>query len=1145
MEPRDVVDQLNGYWLPIWQSTELPSAEQVLQFQRLVEDLPIAIAPIELRNDLDTWKEAVARVKGATARGFDGISGWELKAVPSDILQSLADLMTRCTQGMPSWFMKARVIPLSKIEGVPHAGQIRPITVLPLVYRLYAAVTCRQILWIWNQYFPESICGLLPSRGASDASYDSQMLLEKSANTAGHLSGITLDLRKCFNLMWRHIGEPLLEKLGVPGHAISLWTHSIQAMQRYWEVSGNCLGPYATERGYPEGDTHSVLIMLAVSLLWTLTLENGHQPLLQARAYADNWSWTVLQPEEHVHAARNTLHITALCGLEVDWDKTWSYANTTDACEKAQSYLAQVIPLEQVKRVHHARDLGLELRYSGQHRLGQRADRYDNAFARLKRLTFVKTSSVNKEILWLTSIFPACFHGAELCPPAKALVQKVRSAAANAIYGQSQYMSPAIALLLGTRHILDPGFQLIIQAIRAARRWLKKKTDRHRLEFYSMAAQFRGGITKVRGPASALGLYFSDIGWSLTRSGEILATPFRKLHLLNDSFTRLKTELELAWQEDFYITHTERKHLYGLPNPSRCETVQLLNQLEDEARGTVVREIAGAFQVQEQKQKWLDTTLQCPFCSQDDSRYHRLHECAAFADIRSPYQDDLDWFEREGICVAELPLVSQHEDQAAHRLMQFQEPRAEVGDEFFHLAWDRKQDKIPLYMYTDGSCRNPAAAATRAAGFAVVVDLCIDDMQRRQFANEYLVTNEFPCSLQPLAMSRVACEQTVPRAELLAIEVTTRFDAEVHTYSDSQYALDTLQKIRDGRYNTLYGKDCDVAACIQNQLRHSHHFHKIKAHQNPREVTNLLELYHVLGNAVADRCARESVDPAASAFSHSLEQRHLFQQQVRERLLHIYQFLVELHKARKLMEMSNNQLRIQQDIHEVHTTEELAFHTLQQFTLQDGEQFDTEDIATSISEFFPWGKNLTFLFQRWYDTLRWPKSERVPKSCKAGITWLELAFAFSWYVGSALPATRNNDEGQRRLLMVGTKNDSATYNLTLYDYSYCLQAMWAHYTYCLADSQQPHAKRGKNGSLLYLGYQNHAYGLSTRPVYPGQTEVIPFLAKTVSGKDNYDVQVVPHWLTDHRTWSFTEVDWEPLKQKAYIQRRNLRKKLGL
>lgn len=121
---------------------------------------------------------------------------------------------------------------------------------------------------------------------------------------------------------------------------------------------------------------------------------------------------------------------------------------------------------------------------------------------------------------------------------------------------------------------------------------------------------------------------------------------FHKVHLLHDSFARIKTELELAWQQDFYLTHTERKHLWGWNDPSRADTVCLLNQLVPSTRATVVREIAGAFQVQTQKKKWLDVGEECPYCNEPDSRRHRLHACAAFAAVREPFETDLEWFEK-------------------------------------------------------------------------------------------------------------------------------------------------------------------------------------------------------------------------------------------------------------------------------------------------------------------------------------------------------------------------------------------------------------------------------------------------------------------------------------------------------------------
>ena len=102
----------------------------------------------------------------------------------------------------------------------------------------------------------------------------------------------------------------------------------------------------------------------------------------------------------------------------------------------------------------------------------------------------------------------------------------------------------------------------------------------------------------------------------------------------------------------------------------------------------------------------------------------------------------------------------------------------------------------------------------------------------------------------------MGCEQTAPRAELVALEVATRFPGEVHTSSDCQCALDTVGRIRYDHFSQLSGKDCDVATTIREQLHSGLQFHKIKAHQDLDSISDVLQVYHALGNACADTIAK-------------------------------------------------------------------------------------------------------------------------------------------------------------------------------------------------------------------------------------------------------------------------------------------------
>ena len=111
--------------------------------------------------------------------------------------------------------MLARTVPIPKKE-VLTPENCRPITILATLYRLWGKVCARRCLQHFAQLMPRSITGMLPARGALTATYIMQTLLETQRKTDVNITGLTLDLRKCFNLLNRSKVQLLLHALGIP-----------------------------------------------------------------------------------------------------------------------------------------------------------------------------------------------------------------------------------------------------------------------------------------------------------------------------------------------------------------------------------------------------------------------------------------------------------------------------------------------------------------------------------------------------------------------------------------------------------------------------------------------------------------------------------------------------------------------------------------------------------------------------------------------------------------------------------------------------------------------------------------------------------------------------------------------------------------
>lgn len=685
IDPSDVATKLSEYWLPLW-TLPMNAGDTETDLDFVLQHLPPQ-QPLKIELSLDNLKKAISRLRSHSALGVDGISAKELKLLPDCILSVLLRVFENYTTGFPKDFMIARTFPLNKTEGIPCNSQTRPITVLAQLYRVWGALVCHQALQQWGSRFPKQVTGFLPKRGSLLAAYSAQAEHEIDTYSGLESSGLTLDLKKCFNLIRHHGAFRVLQALSFPMAILQQWIASIGNVTRYWIIENSVHGPYPCNNGLPEGDVFSVVAMLGIALTWTAHVQAIANHQATTWAYADNWAWKVLQFEVHRLVYQATSRVVGAFGLCIDFGKTWFWASNNQLASLVNALLKDEIPQVDIQRKHHAKDLGLEMRYSGPNRLGHVKSRYQEGQDRLSRLQHLRETLKVKEHLLDASIWPATFYGSEMYPVPQQTLQTFRSTAADALFGASHAMNPAIALLFTSGRILDPAFVCTFNAIRTARTWLWKQSEATRNLFYGCAAHASGKPQDVKGPASTLKSYLQRINWGITAHGFLEIDGFTHCHLVFDSLQRIYRFLIKAWQDDFLVLHSHRKDLHSLRNPSRCDTVQVLAKLSDSTRRSMIREIAGAFQLASQKAKWnTAANSQCEFCDEEDSRIHRLTACPAFQEVRRPFQSTLDALNELDHSMRTFPIIHCHPDSDAHLLLHFHEPVATVCDSAISLA---------------------------------------------------------------------------------------------------------------------------------------------------------------------------------------------------------------------------------------------------------------------------------------------------------------------------------------------------------------------------------------------------------------------------------------------------------------------------
>ena len=184
--------------------------------------------------------------------------------MPDCLLLALLDIFHLCEEKgcFPSSFYYSYTLIPKGISRTPLS--LRPITVLSVLYRLYASLRCQTLLrwqtsWIHPSQF--AFC-----KGRSTTSLNSHLSFDLLQRYQLHHSfaGIQFDFAKCFDSIPFSVIWEILSYHGCDHNFITLLRHLYTNMKRCFRYAG-CLGSFwQATNGFLQGDPLSVVILNCV-----------------------------------------------------------------------------------------------------------------------------------------------------------------------------------------------------------------------------------------------------------------------------------------------------------------------------------------------------------------------------------------------------------------------------------------------------------------------------------------------------------------------------------------------------------------------------------------------------------------------------------------------------------------------------------------------------------------------------------------------------------------------------------------------------------------------------------------------------------------------------------------------------------------
>ena len=159
--------------------------------------------------------------KGVSAGSLDGWGLRELKVFPVSRFDGLARILTKVEDiGVwPDGLWDAEITMIPKTDGDATPLGQRPLSVLPIVYRIWAAARMGQLEGWFRSWVPDSVFSAGGGRGSVEAWYTSSLDIQEVLSGAAdsHVHLFVADVEKSFDTVDGGILDCFLSSLGLPG----------------------------------------------------------------------------------------------------------------------------------------------------------------------------------------------------------------------------------------------------------------------------------------------------------------------------------------------------------------------------------------------------------------------------------------------------------------------------------------------------------------------------------------------------------------------------------------------------------------------------------------------------------------------------------------------------------------------------------------------------------------------------------------------------------------------------------------------------------------------------------------------------------------------------------------------------------------
>ncbi len=779
------------------------------------------------------WTEAkfrsqVLSKKAVAAVGPDGVSKKDLVALSDASVKSLLQLFTKLEAGSCEWpaqLTTGFVSSLFKGRGSGGVDSFRPITVFPLLYRVWSSARARQAMQMLSRFLPNSIRGGIPARESRSIWYELAQAIECSHIWGNSAQGIVLDVCKAFNALPREPVWLLLKYLAFPQSILFPWAKFVFQAKRRFRVRSSTGKPIGSCVGFPEGCALSVFGMALVDWLvseWVSSLV-GHP--IDMVAFVDDWQlmFGSVADFQGVWEAIN-LVVEAL-DLQLDFAKSFVWASLAHdrACLRdAPIQLALA-----------ARDLGAHQNFckkAGNKTVVERISAMQQTWTLLKvcHSPYHLKAQALQQIAW-----PKALHGSSIVRIGAQHFRSLRSGATRALNAAKVGSNPR-AHLSSISLASDPEAWAILQCLKDAR-----SLGNHGTLRLSLSLLASGDPTvPSNGPGAIFVDRISNLGWTVGGDG-LVHDQFGAFDPLVCSWAEVKLRAQCGWPKALAVELGHRTSFDGIQFADLDAAISSLTSYGEADRVYLRSSMDGTLYCDIGKEKHeRGHDSRCLFCGERDSFFHRVWQCSVFEECRqaSKFRAIVEQIPQCLSCHG-WPVLSCAWIKFAGFLDRV--PRVDNV-----IVWPA--DPLPpvVDLFVDGSCACPNFRRARFASWAVTMAMPSFTM----FDAKVLQAGHLSGIIQSSYRAELA-------ALAAAFRISLRLQCRVRIWSDNQAVVRVGRQIlRQGHapgnvaHTDLVQELVDLAVQFSNRVELA----KVVSHCDVRNAADTAEAWAFWQNSRVD-----------------------------------------------------------------------------------------------------------------------------------------------------------------------------------------------------------------------------------------------------------------------------------------------------